>query len=316
MGAFPGRIARAAVAVHNILNGALDSPPRTRQPMHAQSWYAATAHPAPARPPLAGRVDADVCVVGAGVAGCSTALHLAERGYRVVVLEDRLVGGAASGRNGGQLLAGYGCGQGTLTRLLGAEDARRLWDWSVEGLALARERIQRHAIRCDWRAGHLQLALKPRHEREIRDELEQHARYGYASTRFVPRQDARRLVASPRYLAGMRDDAAGHVHPLNYTLGLARAATDAGVRIHEDSCVTRVRDVSGGHVVETGQGQVRARFVVLACNTYVGTLAPALSKKIMPVGTYVIATEPLGEARAAALMPARAAVCDSRFVLD
>ena len=121
-------------------------------------------------------------------------------------------------------------------------------------------------------------------------------------------------MQSERYCGGLYDPDSGHLHPLNYTLGLARAAP-AGVRIHEDSCVTRVRASRAG-MVETSGGNVRARFVVLACNTFVGTLAPALSKKIMPVGTYVIATEPLGDARAAARSPARAAICDSRFVLD
>jgi gamma-glutamylputrescine oxidase len=260
-------------------------------------------------------VDADVCVVGGGVAGCSTALHLAERGYRVVLLEDRAIGAAASGRNGGQLLPGYGCGQARLVQLLGEADAARLWHWSVAGLALARDRIARHGIDCDWRPGHLQLALKPRHESEIAAELEQHARHGYASTRFVPRDEARALVDSPRYLAGLHDAAAGHVHPLNYTLGLAAAAERAGARLYEGSRALRVADGDPA-VVHTAAGEVRARHVALCGNAQLGATAPSIRPRIMPVGTYVVATEPLGAARAAALIANELAVADMNWVLD
>ncbi len=283
--------------------------------MHVPSWYAATANAAPPRPALAGRVDADVCVVGGGVAGCSTALHLAERGYRVVVLEERAIGGAASGRNGGQLLAGYGCGQDRLARLLGDADAERLWHWSVAGLELARERIARHGIDCDWRPGHLQLALKPRHEDEIAAELDQRARYGYAQARFVPREEARELVRSPRYLAGLHDAAAGHVHPLNYTLGLAAAAERAGARLHEGTRALRIVDGEPA-VVVTATGEVRARYVALCGNAQLGATAPAIRPRIMPVGTYVVATEPLGAERAAALIANDLAVADMNWVLD
>jgi gamma-glutamylputrescine oxidase len=283
--------------------------------MHAPSWYAATAGAVPPRPALVGAIDADVCVVGGGVAGCSTALHLAERGYRVVLLEEHVTGGAASGRNGGQLLPGYGCGQARLARLLGAADADRLWHWSVEGLALARDRIARHAIDCDWRPGHLQLALKPRHEAEIAGELEEHRRLGYAHTRFVPRDEARELVRSPRYLAGLHDPTAGHVHPLNYTLGLAAAAERVGARLYEGTRALRVVDGDPA-VVRTATGEVRARFVALCGNAHLGSTASAIQPRIMPVGTYVVATEPLGAERAAALIANDLAVADMNWVLD
>jgi gamma-glutamylputrescine oxidase len=283
--------------------------------LHAQSWYAATAHAAPPRPALAGRVDADVCVVGGGVAGCSTALHLAERGYRVVLLEERAIGSAASGRNGGQLLSGYSCGQGTLVQLLGDADARRLWDWSVEGLALTRELIERHRIDCDWRSGHLQVALKPRHEREIRAELEQHARYGYAVTRYVPREELRTLVDSSRYVAALYDSQAGHVHPLNYTLGLAAAAERAGARLYEGTRALAVGDGDPA-LVRTADGEVRARYVALCGNAHLGSTAPRIRTRIMPVGTYVVATEPLGPDRGAPPVARDLGVSDMNWVLD
>ncbi|MGU7783480.1 NAD(P)/FAD-dependent oxidoreductase [Burkholderia sp. PU8-34] len=284
---------------------------------HAASYYAATVNDTTRHPPLAGATDADVCVIGAGLTGLSAALNLAERGFSVTVLEASRVGWAASGRNGGQLIGGYACDIDTFARYLPDADVKRIWEMGLETLALVKSRIAKHDIDCALVPGYLTAANTERDADALkrwRDDVAK--RFGHDRLHFVDEQDLGAFVQSSRYRGGLYDPDSGHLHPLNYTLGLARAATDAGVRIHENSCVTRVRDIPAGHLVETAQGHVRARFVVLACNTYLGTLAPALSKKIMPVGTYVIATEPLGEARAAALMPARAAICDSRFVLD
>lgn len=307
----------ASDRVHKILNVPLDRLPASPAAMtpDRRSWYAATAHAAPARPALAGRMDADVCIVGGGLAGCSTALELAGRGLRVVLLEERTVGASASGRSGGQLLPGYACGQSRLVRALGPDDARRLWDWSVEGVALARERIERHGIACDWRPGHLQLAIKPRHEAEIALELDEHARLGYASTRRVPREELRALVASPRYRAALFDSAASHVHPLNYTAGIAAAAERAGATICEG---TRAIAIAPGSttVVRTATGEVNARFVALCGNAQLGATAPTLRARIMPVGTYVAATAPLGAERAATLIANDAAASDLNWVLD
>ncbi|RQR57885.1 FAD-binding oxidoreductase [Burkholderia sp. Bp9126] len=284
---------------------------------HAASYYAATINDTTRHAPLAGAADADVCVIGAGLTGLSAALDLAERGHSVALLEASRVGWAASGRNGGQLIGGYACDIDTFARYLPDADVKRIWEMGQETLSLVKSRIAKHDIDCALVPGYLTAANTARDADALergRDDLAK--RFGYDRLRFVEAGELGAYVQSSRYQGGLYDPDSGHLHPLNYTLGLARAAAEAGVRIHEDSCVTRVRDIPAGHLVETAQGHVRARFVVLACNAYVGTLAPALAKKIMPVGTYVIATEPLGEARAAALMPARAAVCDSRFVLD
>ena len=142
------------------------------RPAHVNSYYAASAHSAARRDVLSGATSADVCVVGGGIAGCSAALHLAERGYKVVLLEGHRIGWGASGRNGGQALAGVASGQAKLERLIGPGDARRVWDVSVEGLDLMRELIARYAIDCDWVSGTMQTAIKPRHDGEIREELE------------------------------------------------------------------------------------------------------------------------------------------------
>ncbi|MFM7434236.1 MAG: NAD(P)/FAD-dependent oxidoreductase, partial [Gammaproteobacteria bacterium] len=207
---------------------------------HVASWYAASAAenaaPMPPRPALAGSVDADVCVVGGGIAGCSTALHLAERGYRVVLLEAEVIGWGASGRSGAQAITGVACGQSKLESLVGAEDARRIWDMSVEALALQRELIQKHAIDCDYVAGQMHVALKPRQERELREEIEMlDHRYGYRSARMVDRDELGSLIASDRYIAGTFDPLCGHLHPLKYTQGLAAAAERLGVKIFEHS---------------------------------------------------------------------------------
>lgn len=282
------------------------------------SWYAATAHPAPQRPPLAGTVEADVCVVGGGVAGCSTALHLAERGLRVVLLEAERIGAAASGRSGGQLLPGYSCGQEKLERYLGAGDARRLWDWSLEGIELARATVARHAIDCDWTDGHLLVGVRPRHDDELRREREFHERYAYA-TQPIAHADLGRFVASPRYRSGLYDPHAAHLHPLNYTLGLAAAAERAGATLCEETRALEVRPsprAGARATVRTAQGEVRAAFVALCGNALLGDTAPAIRARIMPVGTYVVATRPLGADRAAALLPARAAVADMNWILD
>ncbi|KGS35406.1 NAD(P)/FAD-dependent oxidoreductase [Burkholderia pseudomallei] len=284
---------------------------------HAASYYAATVNDTTRHPPLEGTIDADVCVIGAGLTGISAALNLAERGHSVAVLEASKVGWAASGRNGGQLIGGFACGIDAFEPYLNADEIRLVWDMGLETLAIAKERIAKHAIDCAFVPGYLSAANKPRDVDALRRSRDEAARrFGYTRLRYVERAALAQYVQSSRYLGGLFDPDSGHLHPLNYTLGLAHAAVASGARIHEDSAVTRIAREAGGHVVSTARGAVRARFVVLACNAFLGALAPALSRKIMPVGTYVIATEPLGEARARALMPAQAAICDSRFALD
>ena len=280
------------------------------------SYYSHSALPAPDRPALAGHAEADVCVIGGGIAGCSTALHLAERGYRVVLLEARRIGFGASGRSGGQAIAGYACGQHKLERQVGFDDARRMWDISLEGLRLIRERVARHAIDCDLHWGQMHVAIKPRQRDDLLAEqrdLEQ--RYGYRQVRFLERPEVESLLATTRYCAGLYDSGSGHLHPLNYTLGLAAAAQAAGVQIYENSAVTGLH-IAEPAIVRTERGSVRARFVALCCNAYGDPLIPALRARIMPVGTYIVATESLGQARIEQLMRENIAVSDANFVLD
>ncbi len=268
------------------------------------------------REPLRGDVRADVAVLGGGIAGCSAALHLAQRGYRVVLLEARAVGYGASGRSGGQTIFGLAVGQPKLAREVGRENARRLFDLSIEALDLTQSLIRDHAIDCDYHPNHVHVAVKPRHVREL-DEWSRELReeYGYPSARLLNRDELQDQVRSPRYLAGLFDSRSGHLHPLKYTQGLARAAEAAGAVIHENSEVLRYED--GAEVrVHTAQGTVRCAHLVLCGNAYIGAVAPSLARRILGVGTYIIATQPLGEERARGLLPQHAAVADINWVLD
>src|ERR1700738_2814891 len=203
---------------------------------HVGSYYAASSHRAPQRPALTDGIECDVGVVGAGIAGCSIALHLALAGLRVVLLEEHRVGWGASGRSGAQAIYGIAAGQTKLHRLIGAQAARAVWDVSVEGLALMRELIARFAIDCDWAAGHLAAAIKERHGRELEGELaELRDRYGYASVRYMAREELRATLAAERYRGALYDTNSGHLHPLNYTLGLAAAAAGLGRHIFQGS---------------------------------------------------------------------------------
>ncbi len=283
---------------------------------HVNSWYAATANPASRRPRLEGELAVDVCVVGGGIAGCSTALHLAERGYRVALLEARRIAWGASGRSGGQAIPGFAASQDKLVAQVGAETARRMWDVSVEAVELLKERIERHAIDCDLHWGQMHAATKQRHVDELKAwQHEMTSVYGYTGTRSLDRDEVRQWVASDRYVGGLYDPRSGHLHPLNYTLGLADAAESAGAAIYEDSAVTGI-DQGDPATIVTAAGRVRARHVAICCNAWIDDLVPAVRSRIMPVGTYIVATEPLGESRMRSLLRDPIAVSDANWVID
>jgi gamma-glutamylputrescine oxidase len=282
----------------------------------ADSYYAASANPALATPPLTGNIDCDVCVVGAGITGCAAALNLAERGYRVVLLEAHAVGHGGSGRSGGQMIIGYARDMPEVERLVPPEDAQRLWKMSEEAIEVTVGRIRQHRIDCDLALGHLSAAIKPRQHDELlkfRDYME--CNYGYTGLEVLMGDRMRAHLRSDRYVSALKDSRSGHLHPLNYTLGLARAAQQAGAVIHEHSLVRRIA-TGDTCTVTTTSGTVRSRFLVLTGGAYMDELVPSLRRKIMPVGTYITATEPLGIERARALLPHNSAVTDTNFVLD
>ena len=282
----------------------------------ADSYYAATVPETERRRALAGRETADVCVVGAGFTGISAALHLAERGYSVIVLEAKRVGWGASGRNGGQVGSGMRQSMRSLERSCGPERAAELWALCEEAKAIIAERIDRHRIESDWRPGNLLASTRERYMGWIESEAEFcHRRFGYRGYRMLSRAEIRDEVASDGYVGGRMDEGGGHLHPLRFVLGMATAAVCAGARIFEGSRVERIRWGEPTEV-STANGVVEATWVVLAGNAYLGRLEPRIESRIMPIVNHVLATEPLGEARARSLIRSGACVHSTKFVVD
>ncbi len=293
---------------------------RSDTQLNTESYYEASVQRPPAQPPLAGAQRADVVVVGGGYAGLSAALELAERGRRVVLLEADRIGAGASGRNGGQAIVGYACGMGTLRDQLGADGARAAWALSREAVRLIDERIERYRIDCDRVHGYLYVADSARKARALRAEMDELQRdYGLA-LQWVEGATVRERIDSPRYVAAAFERVSGHLHPLKYALGLARAAQSVGVQMHEHSPVRRLETTAHGVRVHTDAGHVDADFAVVAGNCtlpeYGPGVLPRIHARIMPVGTYILATEPRAPALAASLIAERAAVCDNNVVLD
>ncbi|MBP6738149.1 MAG: FAD-binding oxidoreductase [Rhodobacteraceae bacterium] len=283
---------------------------------HAPSYYAATANPFPDQPQLVGDCSADVVVVGGGFTGLSAALHAAEAGFSVVLLESQRIGWGASGRNGGQMIPGMRWGAADLAAKFGDDRTREMVGLANLAGDLVKSRIERHGIACDLRHGHLNAAAKPAHLEDMKRELDCLDRLlGYQGARIVSAQDVPEHVASSAYHGGYFDSNGGHLHPLNYALGLAGAAIATGVRIFENSAVTAM-DHAGPVIATTALGKVTARHGVLACDAFMGELDPKLGAMTMPVANYNVATVPLGEDRARALIPSGAAISDSKFVLN
>jgi len=283
---------------------------------HAPSLYAATANPFPPQPALMGDITADVVVVGGGYTGLSAALHAAEAGFSVVLLEGQRIGWGASGRNGGQMIPGMRWSAADLVARFGAGRSARLL--AVANLAgeRVRTRIARHAISCDLRKGHFLAAARPAHLDAMKRELDLLQQLlDYNGARIVAAEDVGKFVASPVYHGGLYDQNGGHLHPLNYALGLAEAALAAGVQIFEDSAVVAM-DHDTPVVATTTTGRVTARHGVLACDAFIGSLDKSLGAMTMPVANYNVATAPLSPEQARALIPSGAAVADSRFVLN
>ena len=282
---------------------------------HAASWYAATANPAPERPPLAGEHETDVCVVGGGFSGMATALHLAERGYRVTVLEAARIGWGASGRNGGQLINGYSRDLDVIEKRYGAGAARELGAMAFEGVGIIRDIVERYSIDCDPRRGGVFAAFNRRQLQELERQKKEWEACGHEQLELLDRDSIRSHVATDLYVGGLFDGWSGHVHPLNLVLGEAAAVESLGGSIHEHSVVTRVES-GDPPVVHTDNGRIRARHVVLCGNAYLGDTVPELRDRVMPVSTQVMATEPLDAATIERLFPTGACVEDCNYILD
>ncbi len=281
----------------------------------APSYYRATAAPFPSFPPLTGEVSADVCVIGAGYTGLSAALELAAVGYKVVVLEAERAGYGASGRNGGQVCTGFSSGQQKIEKQLGIEDAKRCFALAEESKQLLKERINAHHIDCDLRWGYLHVIPKPSQFdglKEWKDELDG---LGVADTSVLGKAELEEKLGTRIYHGALREGGAGHLHPLNYCLGLARAALTAGAVIHEMSRVVTV-ETGASPMARTENGTVKAKFMVIAGNAYLGRTVSKLYGRVMPVASYILATEPLGETLARSLIRDGEAVANTNFIVD
>lgn len=282
---------------------------------HAESWYVASANSSPERQALAEEISCDVCVVGAGFTGISSALHLAEKGLKVVVLEAARVGYGASGRNGGQIVNSYSRDMDVIEARYGEQTARALGDMAFEGNRIIRERIASYEIQCDLRDRNLFAACNARQLKGLREHKTLWERYGNHQLELLEGAACQREVGSERYSGALVDHSGGHLHPLNLLLGQAAALESHGGVIHEQSPVIRL-EYGQPATLRTRNGAVKADRVVMAGNAYMSGVVAELENRSMPCGTQIIATEPLDEPLARALLPHNTAVEDCNYLLD
>lgn len=290
--------------------------PKTHSADHPDSWYAMTMNDHNNYPQLEEQLQADICVVGGGLSGVNTALELAERGYSVVLLEAFKIGWGASGRNGGQLIRGIGHGLDQFKKKIGTEGIQSINQMGLEAVEIVRERVAKYGIDCDLTWGYCDLANTSAHFKDFESEYRQLKEMGYRhDIELVTKKDMGKIVGSDAYVGGLVDMGSGHVHPLNLVLGEAAAAAKLGVQIFENS---EVLEIKQGHpvIVRTSKGQVAANSAVLCGNAYIGGLNKKIGGKVLPAGSYVIATEPMSDEVAKRVLPQNMAVCDQKLALD
>ena len=282
---------------------------------HVDSYYAASRNPRVDYPVLTDVVESDVCIIGAGYTGLSTALFLLENGFSVTVLEAAKVGFGASGRNGGQIVNSYSRDIDVIEKQVGARQAQLLGEMAFEGGRIIRERVAKYGIQCDLKDGGVFAAITAKQMGHLESQKKLWERYGHAQLELMDERRIREVVGTERYVGGMLDMSGGHIHPLNLALGEAAAVASLGGKIYEQSAATRI-DRGPQPVVHTASGQVKAKFVVVAGNAYLGGLMPELAAKSMPCGTQVLATEPLSDELAHSLLPQDYCVEDCNYLLD
>ena len=286
-----------------------------KQGEYPPSYYAEHATQLEKFPCLKSEIRADVCVVGGGFTGLSTALHLAQSGYKVAILEAQRIGFGASGRNGGQVSGGQRMDQEGLEAILGDEHAKELWDISQQSVDLVRN-LSSDMEDCGVVDGIIHTAHRKRYVKEehaYTDHLRK--KYGYDKIQNLSLEETRHLVNSPAYFGGTLDMGAGHIDPLRYALGLARKCINLGVEIYEQSKVINVKSGDTAKI-KTQNGSISAKFVVLACNGYLGRLNSRVAARVMPINNFIIATEPMSEDAQEALIKNNHAVADSKFVVN
>lgn len=280
----------------------------------ANSFYAATAHAWETQAPLVSAEDCDVAIIGGGFTGLSAALACAENGLSVILIEAKSIGFGASGRNGGQLIPGLRWSMREIDAEFGRERAQAIFDLAYGAVDRVNKHIAQYHIACDAKVGHLEAAYKPAHFDAMQRDAAFLAQHFGWEAQIVQPEDIKRHINGGGYYGGIYDPKGGHFHPLNYALGLAKAAQKAGVRIYENSAAQTPVD-TGMHVeIRAGAGTVSAKHVVIAADTWTGGIAPELRRYTVPIMNYNVATAPLPDADQ--LLPSDAAVADSRFVLN
>ena len=282
---------------------------------YPESYYAASANAVPPRPALQGEIETDVCVIGAGYTGLSSALFLLENGFKVTVLEAAKVGFGASGRNGGQIVNSYSRDIDVIERTVGPKHAQLLGQMAFEGGRIIRERVAKYNIQCDLKDGGVFAAITAKQMGHLEAQKRLWERFGHTQLELLDQARIREVVACDQYVGGMLDMSGGHIHPLNLALGEAAAVESLGGTIYEQSPAVRI-ERGASPVVHTPQGKVRAKFIIVAGNAYLGNLVPELAAKSMPCGTQVITTAPLGDALASSLLPQDYCVEDCNYLLD
>ncbi|PJG85469.1 NAD(P)/FAD-dependent oxidoreductase [Conservatibacter flavescens] len=289
---------------------------------HLKTYYSDTMNCHLQQAQLSQMETADVCIIGAGFTGLSTALELAEKGKSVVVLEGACVGFGASGRNGGQAINGFEDGIDEYLQELGLKATQQLWNMSLEAIDIIDERIEKYAIQCDWKRGYLTAALNERRMEDlIYAKQTSSTIFGYSHMQLWDKAQLKRHLGSDLYVGGLYDGNSGHLHPLNYCLGLAQACLALGVKIYENSPVIDVELISDTKIkIKTAKSAVNAAHLVLATNAYVDKLSKkihfGIAKKILPVESFIIATEPLPQALADSVINNGMSVCDNNIFLD
>ncbi len=283
---------------------------------HTSSYYAASANSSPKRPALATDIHAEICVVGAGFTGLSTALHLAQNGQSVVLVEGARVGWGASGRNGGQIVNGFNAGLDTIENRYGTDTAEFLGGLVQEGAGVIRQFVADYNIDCDLKKYNVYVAFNAKQMQGLKEKQTLWQRFGMDDHELLSAQELKQHVVTSRYAGGMIDHSGGHVHPLNLALGEAAAFESLGGTIYEHTRVVKVDDVTGEPKLITENGSVTCGKLVLCGNAYLGKAVPKLSARVMPVSTQVMATEPLSADVASSILPTDACVEDVRYILD
>ena len=286
----------------------LKSTPDTNE--HAPSYYAASANWQTDYPKLEGDISADVVIVGGGFSGVATAVELCERGCKVALIEANRIGWGASGRNGGQIIGGYGSNPAAFRSCIGSEGVKVVENMGVECVDIIKARIEKYKIDCDLKWGYCEVGLKNRHMKAYRDWADDEP-----AIKLLGRDELKEYVNSELYIGGYYREDWGHIQPLNLCIGEARAAESMGAKIFEQSRITSIT-YGDQPKVYTESGSVKADHVILCGNAYMGDLVPYLDARVLPATSCIIGTEPLTEEQIQQTLVQDVAVCDSRTALD